>query len=556
MKKVLILLGVVALLAAAWFWGLPAYRAHKERKFAALARTHFEKGEQRAALLCAQQALVLNSSNRTACEIMAELADNGRSPTAVIWRRRVADAAPSISNFVVLASCALRYEQPPFTLAQEALASAAKAGQPESYVPFQVVSAQLAIKQGRIPDAEKFFQQAIRLEPTNGLHRLNLATVRLESRDAEVSKAAHAELVAMQSDALLGGHASRALAAHHAARKDFDSALKYSSALVQRADVTFDNRLDHLTLLYQAKRPEFDSYAAELEKIASTNAVLVFAVTGRLLACDEADKALAWLKSLPATMQSEQPVSLAFADTYSRLKDWRTMEDRLNKENWNEMEFMRAAMLAFAVRNQKDETVAKVHWSKALQLASEHPERFAVLAQLANGWHWETEAEDVLWRVAKNFPREGWALDSLNNGYMRRADTRGLFSVYATLLEHGATNGLVMNNYASLALLLGTNVARAHQIAHEVYLKGTNNPAFVSTYAWSLFLQGKTADALKMIEQIPPERLAEPSMAAYYGTILAANGQKEKARAFLERTQTGPVLPEEKALAEATKSKL
>jgi hypothetical protein len=380
--------------------------------------------------------------------------------------------------------------------------------------------------------------------------------VRLESREAAVSNAAHVELVSMQTNAQFGAHASRALAAHHSARKDFETALKYSSALVQRTDVTFDDRLDHLTLLCQAKRPEFESYAAQLEQTASTNSVLVFAVTGRLLACGETNKTLAWLKSLPAPMQSEQPVSLAFADTLSRLKDWRGMEERLRAENWKDQEFMRLALLAYAVRNQNDETVAKVHWKKSLQLAAQHPERLAMLAQLSGGWRWDAETEDVLWRVVKNFPREGWAVDSLNNGYIRTANTRGLFSIFATLLDRDATNAVVMNNYASLALLIGTNLPRAHQIAHEVYLKGTNNYAYVSTYAWSLHLLGKEAEALALMEQIVPAKLADPSVAGYYGAILAANGQKEKARAFLDRTQGAPLLPEEKALAEDARKKL
>ncbi len=556
MRKVLIILGVLALLAAGWFWGLPAYRAHKERKFAALAHAHLAKGEHRAALLSAQQALVLNRTNLTACEVMAELAEIGHSPEAIIWRRRVADAVPTLSNHVVLASCALRYEQPPFTFAQHALGLAGQAGAAGSYVPFQVVSAQLALKQNRIADAEKFFETAIRLEPTNTLHRLNLATVRLESRDVAVSNAAHLELMAMQSNTQFGAHASRALATHHAARKDFDAAVKFSSALVQRSDVMFDDRLDHLTLLSQAKRPEFDGYASQLEQAANTNSVLVFAVASRLLACGETEKTLAWLKSLPGTIQTEQPVSLAFADTLSRLKDWRGLEERLGKENWKDQDFMRLALLSFAVRNQNDETVAKVHWNKTLQAAVERPERLAMLAQLAAGWGWDAETEDVLWRVVKNFPRERWALDSLNNRYMRTANTRGLFSIYATLLDREATNAVAMNNYASLALLLGTNLSRAHQVAHDVYLKDTNNYAFVSTYAWSLHLQGKEREALALMEQIAPAKLADPSVAGYYGAILAANGQKEKARTFLDKTQGKPMLPEEKTLAEDARRKL
>ncbi len=556
MKKALIVFGVLGVLAVGWFFGLPAYRVHKEKKFAAQAHAHLAKGEYRAALLSAQQTLVLNGTNLAACAVMAELADAGRSPNAIIWRRRIAEFAPTISNQVVLAAGSLHYEQPPFPIAQQALTAAATIGSVDQNVPYQVVSAQLALKQGRIADAEKFFENAIRLEPTNRLHRLNLATVRLESRDAAVSTTAHAELEAMQMDAQVGEHALRSLTAHHAGRKDFESALKFSKTLLEIKSASFDDRLDRLNLLHEAKRTEFDGYAALLKQSSSTNAVLVFAVTSRLLACGQAEQTLAWLKSLPQEMQTEQPVPLAFADTLSRLKDWRGMEERLNAESWKDQDFMRMALMAYAVRNQKDDAVANAHWAKAVQLASERPERLGLLSQLASGWRWDSEAEGVLWRVARDFPRERWALDALHNGYVRTRNTRGLFSIYSTLLDRNRTNAMVMNNYASLALLLSTNMPRAHQLAQQVYLAGTNNYAFRSTYAWSLHLQGKTAEALVLMEQISPAQLADPAVASYYGAMLVASGQKEKARMFLDKTQGAAILPEEKALADEARKSL
>jgi len=65
---------------------------------------------------------------------------------------------------------------------------------------------------------------------------------------------------------------------------------------------------------------------------------------------------------------------------------------------------MRLALLARAVREQKDENVARVHWEKAVQAGSERPELLSMLAQTASGWGWKTETEDLLWRVVKRFP--------------------------------------------------------------------------------------------------------------------------------------------------------
>jgi hypothetical protein len=67
-------------------------------------------------------------------------------------------------------------------------------------------------------------------------------------------------------------------------------------------------------------------------------------------------------------------------------------------------------------------------------------------------------------------------------------------------------------------------------------------------------VQGRTTEALKLIETLKPSELAAPSVASYYGAILAAAGQSDKARQFLAKAETARILPEELNLvAEARK---
>ena len=53
-----------------------------------------------------------------------------------------------------------------------------------------------------------------------------------------------------------------------------------------------------------------------------------------------------------------------------------------------------------------------------------------------------------------------------------------------------------------------------------------------------------------------PKQLEQPAIATYYGLILAAAGQKEKARSFLARSAEATLLPEEKALVAKAQSNL
>ncbi len=549
MKKLIILLVLIAVAAAGVWLGLPAYRARKEKKFAAQAMEALVKGENRQALLSARQVMVLNSNNVTACRVLAELSDLSRSPNALVWRRRVAEIEPTRSNKLVFAAAALRYEPPPFPLAVQTLA---ELGGSSNDVAFQLVSAQLALKQNRIADGEKHLLQAIRLEPANESHRINLGVIRLESRDAAVSAVARAELEQRTNSS----QALRALMVHHTSRQRFAEAEQYSAALLRLTNSAWSDKLDHLTVLRGAQSPQFNPFLATLQRDAGTNVIAASELVTRLTELGAATNAIDWVKSLSPAKQQESPLPVAVAGAYFALARWRELEELLNAKEWDERNFVRKALLAFAVRKQGGADAADAHWRDAVKLAGERPELLGSLAQMANAWGWTNETESTLWRAAKDFPQERWPLESLQNGYLRQRHTRGVLEVNTFLLERQPTNAAAQNNWAALALLLNTNLPRAHDLARQVYDRGTNNFAFASTYAWSLQVQGKTAEALRIMETLSPAMLKDPSVAGYYGAILAAAGQKEKARTYLDLTKGAQLLPEEAQMVATARQKL
>lgn len=556
MRKIIIVAFVLALLAAGGWLALPAYRAYKERRFAGQAQNAWAQKEHRKALLSARQALVLNSNNLAAMRVMADLADLSRSPQTIGWRRRIAELEPSLENHAALTLCALRYEQPPFALAARLFADLAALDGASNAVAFHLVGAQLALRQNRVRDAENHFEQAIRLEPTNDLHRMNLAVVRLESKEAPVSARAHSELERLQSAPLWSALALRSLVVHHANRKQFAEGERFSAILLRATNATFGDKLEHLTILHGAKSPAFDSFLKTTEGEAATNALHASDLVTRMTVLGMAAEAIAWTKTLPAAARNELPLPVAVADSYVATRQWREMEQALMGQQWRDREFLRKALLAYAVRMQDVETVAMTHWAEAVTLASERPELTLMLAQLSSNWRWTNETEALLWRAARQFPQERWPLESLQNNYTRLRRTSGLFDVCSVMLERQPTNVVAQNNWANLAFLLQTNVARAHQLARQVYERDTNNFAFVSTYAWSLHLQGKTGEALGIIETLESSKLEHPSVASYYGALLAASGQSDKARRYLARAETAAILPEELNLVTTARRQL
>ena len=553
MKKIIITGFVLIALGATWWLGRPAYRAFKERKFAAQATEALAKNEPRKALLAAQHVLAINSNNLAACRVMADLADLSRSPHAMVWRRRISEMEPTLSNRVVFAACALRYEQPPFPITTQTLQDIGPGASND--VAFHLVSAQLALKQNRIADGEKHLEAAIRLEPANALHQINLAVVRLESRDAAVSAVAHAQLEQSQSHPLWGAQALRSLTAHHLGRRQFADAERFSTALLRGTNSTFGDRLEHLAILRGGNSPQFAGFVATLQREASTNFFAAADLVTRLTALGAANDAIIWAKSLPPAIRDEPPLPMAVASSYFSASRWRDLEESLNTQNWKEREFLRQALLSYAVRKQNSADVADAHWRDAVNLASARPELLSTLAQMASAWNWTNETETVLWRAAREFPKERWPLDSLQNGYTRMRNTRGLYELNTFVLDRQPTNSFAQNNWATLSFLLQTNLPKAHQLARQVFDHDTNNFAFVSTYAFSLHMQGLSTEGLKRMETLKPSVLEDPSVASYYGVLLAAAGQKEKAQRYFEKAEKAAILPEELTLISEARKK-
>ena len=75
----------------------------------------------------------------------------------------------------------------------------------------------------------------------------------------------------------------------------------------------------------------------------------------------------------------------------------------------------------------------------------------------------------------------------------------------------------------------------------------------VSTYAYSLHLQGRTEQGLAALERLKPGALEQQPVSLYYGLLLTAAGQKEKAARYLETAEKCRLLPEEAALLAAAR---
>jgi hypothetical protein len=538
---------VLALLAAFWF-GRPAYRHYKEVRSMRLAQAVLAKGDDRSAFLALRIVLAINSSNVPATRLMADLFDRGQSPAALGWRRRVSELDPGLENRIQFAACALRYEKPPFPIAAQALEEMRSLA--ESITDYHLVASQLALKLNRLPDAETHLESAARLEPTNRLHQLNLATIRLQSADTNIAAAARGALAALASDPALALPALRSLTADGLARHDWTAAEDCSRRLQTQAEATLEDRFLRLTVLSESRNAQLGPALASVQRECATNSLKVAQAVSWMNGHALARAALDWTATLPAGTRTAQPVPMAEADCYLTLADWSGLQDRLMGRRWDEQEFLRLAFLSRALREQNKRDGAGANWRLALSAASRRPELLLVLLQLTRAWGWTEETTDVLWAIAGRTRSEDWPLRMLMSDYAAKNDSVGIYRVFQALLERHPDSLELKNNVATLGLLLGRDLARSQALAREVYVAAKTNAALVSTYAFALHAQGKTADGLKLMQGFPEAELHRPEIALYYAVLLTAAGEKNEAGPYFAAAEKGQPLPEERRLLE------
>jgi hypothetical protein len=250
-------------------------------------------------------------------------------------RRRIAEAAPTVENKLLLASSALRAEAPPYPLAAETLEELK--GTATNVAAYHAVSAELALRLKRTGEATFQFEQASRLEPTNELYQLNLAVLRLQSTNALAASPARATLESLRASTNVGAVALRWLVADSLGRDDLAAAERFSRQLQTDPRALPDDRLQLLSILRQSKNPEFDAYLSALRKAALTNALEAHGIAAWMIGHGLASEAFGWLTNCPAKLRAEQPMPLALVDCYVAKKDWAGLETFLAAQKWGDL---------------------------------------------------------------------------------------------------------------------------------------------------------------------------------------------------------------------------
>ncbi|MDP9004424.1 MAG: hypothetical protein M3N12_06480 [Verrucomicrobiota bacterium] len=545
----------VAVFAAALaFGGYRAYGAWREKNLAGQARDFFTHGDYQSAVLVARHLLQLDQNNVAACRVMAETAELAGRGEALSWRQRVVALEPNVpDNAIALAGTALRFGQ--VDLARKILDTVSPNAR--TTVKYFQLSGGIAVAESLPGIAEANFSAALQIEPANSQLALNLASVRLTLPEVDTNEKARAELAHLIEQPVVRLEALRALTADALGHNSRASAERWAAQLKAEKDASFSDLLLYLEAVQgtDLAPPALLEAQAKADKSSVMASTLITWMNRHSLA----KPAVAWGLSLAKEILAEQPVPLAVAESYSFLTDWNALQAWVEGKNWGEYECFRLAVQSHALHrltpidrpSMESETV----WQAALKTAQSRPERLAAIARLAEGWGYSADAEEAWWIIANGNESAKLALEALQSLYKTKQNSHGLLRVAKRVLELNPADLVAANNCANLGLLLSGDISARH-LALKLHQENPANAVFSSTYAFALYLEGKTGDAIKLMESLREAQLRNPALAAYYFVMLVDNGQMERAHQFLSAANKAALLPEEQQLLTAATRKL
>jgi cytochrome c-type biogenesis protein CcmH/NrfG len=574
MRKLFISTICLCVLFVTGFAGYRSFHIWKQKHLVTMARQFVAKADGANAVLCLRQALQSNPNNLEACRMMADFAEATRSPQAVTWRSRVVELEPdSLPNRLALARTATGVGN--LALAQKAL-DGVDDDDKETAV-YQTMAGAVDLAAKNFSDAEVHFAEAARLQPTNAVSQLHLATLRLQKNDPQAAAEARATLQRLTTDPGVRVDALRQLTLDALQHTNLDAALTFSQDLLKETNSVFGDRMLRLNILgagggsrrseiggrtsdigavgtgatpYDDRNAELEGFLAELQRESANHPAEAYDVARWMLMAGKPAPTLAWMQTLPPATRTNLPLPMTEADCYMALKNWAGLQTNLVGQNWSGLECMRRACLARAYREQGATSSAKAEWISAMKAAGTRRELLTQLYSIVVAWNWGLEQEDVLWAIANRYPSEMPVIQALSERLYAAGNTRSLQTLFSLATQNNRTNLAMMNNLAMTALLLESWEKKPHELAREAYGKASTNASIVSTYAYSLLVQQKTNEALQTIQRLSSRQLEEPTIAAYYGLILKASGQGEKANQYFEIASKEKLLPEERKLIE------
>src|SRR2546423_1918592 len=523
-------------------YGPQAYRGWRESTLLKNAAALMAKEDFDGATRAAREVLQIHHDSLAAFYILAEASEKQNRPETVAWRAQIARLEPNnLDSQLNLASAALRFGR--LDTARKALDAVSPTQRDRA--AYHVVAGWLARAQGNDADVEMHFAAAVAQEPAHDLYQFNLAVLRIRSATAEKRDEARKVLDRLKGVPGYRAGSLRALLSDAIQMNDLARADSLAQDLQMSQQVTFSDYLLCLEFYRKLDEKKFSALLEKVKPVAARNPLDLALLMDWLNKNGLGSEVLKWMEKLPSETVTNPPPAIAIADAFAEARNWSRLKRWTRSGAWGDAEYLRLAYQAYSSK-QSRQTSSDAEfsslWHSAERAAGEQTDREINLARLASKWNLPAEAEQLWLRVARDAPMRREALDALFKIYRANNDLPNLYKIAQRLHENSPNEPGLAANYARLALLVDQNPADGHRLAKETYEHALNDVNAAMTYAYSLYMLGRTAEGIAIMNKLPPASVHDPHAAGYAAGLLLGENQKPAPPGYIVCRQNGPII--------------
>ncbi len=524
-----------ALVAAAALWGYPWWTKRNSIK---MAREWLAAGRINYAVESVQQAIELDPKNPEPWQIASELARlRGQKEKAAEYAHHAANLAPENSVLhIAWAASALRAD---LALEAEQALSKVPLGDLEKSPDAQRLFGELARRKLQLDEAKNYFETALRLDGPSAVDEVPLGLILLNARAPAERQRGLDFLAKWITDRDWGATASRTLLSDAVSRDDHPSMVKWAEALRAHPGCTVGDMPNWLLALSRADETRFNQALTALEKDHAVNPKAATQLLSWLNQIGRSREAIQWMRTLPKPDMQRPPLAVAAAEAFRTVGDWHALQLWVENQDWgSDANFLRWAYAMHAARMLGDDAKADELWRTLTSHAQLNSVHALFAGSTIYSWGRTKEAEALWWQAAA---QEGKiaidALGTLARYYQGQRDAEGQYRVFRQLHLLQPQDAAIGNNFSFFAALTGREQRLAEQVARANLAREPNNPVYVATCAFNLFMQNRAAESLTLLKPLAAETHKSPALAFASGLALAGTNQMPEAHALLDGLQ-------------------
>jgi len=539
--------------------GYPKFREFRKNRLLRSANAFIQTQDLRSAQFLLEQLIREDSANLEARRLFAQVLEQSGSGQGLAEWEYLAKAEPgNAANQVGYAGAALRAGH--WSELSEALAALHKL-QPDS-VDYHRLSAAMALAKGDAAALRQAVEALARVDPGNETTRFNLAALRLNSPvPAEVTTARESLEHFARGDSMRI-RATLVLIDDLARRwPEEKNPAKRQALLAQRLKAA-EPRLRGvgsfmLTGAIGQHQPGLQDLVEHMKNQPDPVPEDAASLARWMSSIGQTREALVWLEGLANKTRQSAAVLGASATCALSLESWPKLEQLLLHGAWGPVpaDIVKYAFQAREFRQAGNESNAESHWDKAVRLSGHSATALRLLYRLAQAWHWSGKQTQILWLLVRQDPGDGVAWQKLSELAVATRDSGQVWRVYNAWVQATPANSQAQIERVVIGLLIRPHEAGLMAQADELYRQRPDNAGCRLARALALWREKRTAEALTLLETLPPAVLAEPRFALVYGLLLAEAGRAQPSERMLERAVADRLLPEELLLAEEARAR-